>query len=85
MKYIAMFTSFINGLGRIFWGLLYDIFGFKLLYKIINVFIFFISALIYFMPENIYALFILIPLTGLMHSGVFALIPSLHCDVFGIK
>jgi MFS family permease len=85
LKNLAIFLSVGNGLGRPFWGFLFDKFGFKPLFITLNVLIIIVSSSIYFVADYAIILAIYIPLCGVIQAGNFALMPAFVSKVFGLK
>jgi len=85
LKNLAIFLSVGNGIGRPIWGFLFDRFGFKPLFIVLNVMIIIISSTFYFIPNYKIILAIYVPLCGVMLAGNFSLMPAFVSKVFGLK
>ncbi len=82
---LAIGSSIANGLSRPLWGILYDRYGFKQPFIMLNVLQFIVAASIYFSVEVKMLFSFLIILSGGLQAGLFALFPSLISKIFGVK
>jgi OFA family oxalate/formate antiporter-like MFS transporter len=85
LKYLAVSFSAVNGFLRPGWGILFDKFGFKKLFLVINLGEAVISSVIYFTVGNAVIFSIFIILSGFLMAGVFALLPAFVSKTFGLK
>jgi len=74
-----------NGFMRPLWGSIFDIYGFKIPFIILNLIEIIISCSIYFIVDNTILFSIMILTCGCLHAGIFALFPSFVSKVFGIR
>ncbi len=85
LSYLAMGFSIGNGFFRPIWGVLFDLFGFKKPWILLNVISFIISSSIYFVIDYTVIFSIMILFGGVIEGGMFSLLPSFVEKVFGIK
>lgn len=85
LKILSPIYAAINGFGRIFWGSMYDFFGFFPLYMIICPLQFICSASLYFSGKNGIAYLIVSLLSVVSFSGETVLFPPIISHSFGIK
>lgn len=82
---LGIMFSVGNGIGRPIWGFLFDKFGFKKLFILLNLLIITISSTFYFIPEYAVLLALYIPMCGILQAGNFTLMPAFVSKVFGLK
>jgi len=82
---IAVFFPLANGLGRIIWGWISDIFSRKISIIILSLFQAIIILILYFFSSSAILLYIAVFLYGLNLGGIYTLFTALTADIFGIK
>ena len=78
-------SSFLNGLFRISWGLVFDWLGFKIPYLIAVINQIIVSSCFYFSTKNKYWSFTMNILENLTFSGHGTIAPPLITQIFGMK
>ena len=79
-----MLFGVVNGICRIFWGILLDKFGFKILMNIIAIIEIISSSLIYYAVENDFFYILIVLLIATCLGGNFVCIIPLYTQIYGM-
>ena len=82
---LGILFGLFNGLSRLFFGWLMDLFGFKIIMFFVSIVEFAIGCSIYFLVSNDIIYVILILLVGVCLGGSFAMMAPLFKKIFGIQ
>lgn len=85
LSFLSKTFSLINGFGRIFWGTLFDKFGFKKLYLVVLICEVIVSSSLFYIGNSPFLYFFAISLTSFVLSGSISLMIPLYPKIYGVK
>ena len=80
---IGSFGAIFNGVGRLFWGVMFDKFSFRVISSLINAVLLGTAIIVPFMVENQYLYLVIVAVIYFCYGGNYSVYPTHTVRIFG--